>query len=85
VERILSIWFSFLELFFFTRYFLYASNIRKHSKFFAEVKALNMKYGPLFHLVPKTHNANYFCNSLQKYRNNNNRASIVPFCQGGNL
>ena len=64
------------------REFLIHSNIKKKSELFKELMILNNKYNSTFQVIQKNHKVNYICNSLQQYKNNCNKISIVNYVCG---
>ena len=68
--------------FFVIRHYVHISGIKKCSKLYAALMTLNDKYRPLFHGLPGVYNAVFVCNSLQKYKNNNNPSSITKYLSG---
>jgi 5-methylcytosine-specific restriction endonuclease McrA len=69
----------FILISFITRYFAINSSIKKNSKLFIELQNLNSCYAALFYQIDAEYNLHMNCNSLQKYRNNNNGEAIMHY------
>ena len=81
---LISLLFIFLLIFPILAYLLFkynriADNIKEHSKLYNELLNINMKYAVLFHDLEKSHNFYFKCNSLSKFKNNNNHSSIINY------
>ena len=64
------------------RYVLIYIAIRKKSILFLELKKLNHKYKSSFQSFDKKINIRFSCRSLQQYRNNCNKTSIINYMCG---
>lgn len=82
VGTIIGIILLFVITLFIIGYSIIISNIKKYSKLFIELTKVNDKYNPLFHKVQKKYHTYFRCNSLQKFRNNNNEMSILNYLCG---
>lgn len=71
--------FSIILFLFVTRYISQIISIKKNSKLFKELIGLNHKYSPLFIKMQNKFKKRYVCNTLQKYRNNCNKTSIINY------
>lgn len=57
-------------------------SIKRKSKLFSELKKINNKYISSFDEFSKKIKIDYICNTLQQYRNNCNRISIINYVCG---
>ena len=73
---------AIISAFFAIRHYVHVSNIKKHSKLYIALMLLNDKYNPLLYELPGVYPARLVCNSLQKYRNNDNLAAITKYLCG---
>jgi len=64
------------------RHIMIVSSVKKHSRLFIKLREVNDKYHSVFDSLQKRQVLYYHCNSLQKFRNNDNRTSIMNYVCG---